>query len=1471
PMTTYAVATDKASFSLSTGLLPGILTPGQTISYTLSQSYGQSLSTTINTNLNANGFRDSKGSGWNTVNKPSSFDMNDMPGFYGNSSTVFEPVFYLTVPAQMSLVTDETTGLPYTTQGVGWKGISSQPKVTTFVNADGLTVYKVDFTGTGFTWYPINQQVTVTLKVNDDAFSAVVPFMSTKPSGEGSYNDVNYVDKTNYSNSQLTGANNSAAHFGATGESIMPFMVYGNAISSDTQTNLNDLQNLYILKQDGTKEVGLSSVQGYGAYAGATGMATLTGNKANGQSILIQAPQGMILQGTIKSNHARGNAYQTMTSNYPLENGQDKHQLRIRLANNTSSLTTNVGAVWNLPQVVTSNTDTTPGTFKLILTGANQDPDGVVSLYTTHSAVLSSNGKSVVLDNGHTYYFNVSDGTSTTTPADLMTADQVTDWSSIQGGISIASSIQPMGTDDVILNVSNPNSFTDKGKVVQITTAFRADRFDNVTNSVTDAFDTTGKIQFLDQDGHNINGYPDSVGSFNAQGRPTGPTGGVGQPIINNLQQIPGYVFVKTDGDTVFNVKGNATLVNHYQVNRAQLVTTNKPSGTQVSEIALADPTPNTGATDSTAVDNITFTNTDATLAAAGWTYKVVAPDGKTYNDLASALTANATYDTVADSGSTISQVFTVNYTLNANALQLGTITKVFDGDATTDPAAKFTGTLPAGITEPTWARTDFNDPTSQNVGSYDVTLSAAGLVKLQAANPGKTITADNIAKGTFTITARPITVAAPTLTKTYDGKAYTGADNKITVTGMDGVLTTATQPVYTSTDISKIVNANTAANPSYAITITANAADNGNYTITKTDGSLTINPLPLDPATPNTPDTPVNPKTPNNNPQFQTSVIVKGATKVYDGDATTDPTSFTVQGPAKYTDFVIPTLVDGDFDKSGITSQNVGNYTVKLTTDGFKKIQDANPNYTLTSGDVQDGLFVITPAPVSVTGPTLTKVYDGNAYTEADLTKPKAVLSYSGKPAKGNDIVASLADLSTFKNVGTYTLTVTAAATDNPNYTVTSTDGKLTITAQPLAANVTIKTATKVYDGDVTTDPTTFTVEGPTGVTDFDTTGLTASDFDVTGITSQNVGNYTIKLTAAGLAKLQANNKNYSFTSDKVTNGSFTITQAPVTITAPTLTKSYDGKPYDITAEALKAQATVAGKPTKGDALNFTLTDISKDINKATYPIVVTAADADNSNYKLTKVDGNLMIGVHPLTPATPNTPDTPVNPNEPNENPQLETSLVVSGKMKTYDGDKSTDPTTFNVLGPKQYTDFTIPALTADDFDVSGITSQDVGLYTVKLSASGLKKIQDANTNYDLKAEDVQDGLFNIVKRDIGAQGPHLTKVYDGKAYSEPDPKNPKAIITYVGVPKLGTTPVVTIDDFSADIYAGGTYVLPLTVSDKGIDNKNYHIVPTDGSLTITVKPLDPATPNTPDTPINPKTPNDNPALETALVIKG
>ncbi|WP_180245733.1 MBG domain-containing protein, partial [Secundilactobacillus silagincola] len=274
-----------------------------------------------------------------------------------------------------------------------------------------------------------------------------------------------------------------------------------------------------------------------------------------------------------------------------------------------------------------------------------------------------------------------------------------------------------------------------------------------------------------------------------------------------------------------------------------------------------------------------------------------------------------------------------------------------------------------------------------------------------------------------------------------YTVKLPDGTNYSLTVNDLQLVSDDASNPVdSTSTGATDA--------GSYKVELTASAKQaiqnslSKNYAVTIDDstGTFTITKVALTQPAANTAKVPVNVASPDENPQLATSIVVQGATKVYDGDASKDPKTFNVLVPSQYKDFKLSTLDASDFDLSSI-NQDAGSYQVTLNDQGIQALQADNPNYQFDAADVQNGLFVITKAPVAITVSDSAKVYDGTTNvgaTQIEVTSPEGVTI----PTLTTDDF----DLSgiTSANVGSYAVTLNQAGIEalqgaNKNYTITS------------------------------------------------------------------------------------------------------------------------------------------------------------------------------------------------------------------------------------------------------------------------------------------------------------------------------------------------------------------------------------------------------------------------------------------------
>ncbi len=185
-------------------------------------------------------------------------------------------------------------------------------------------------------------------------------------------------------------------------------------------------------------------------------------------------------------------------------------------------------------------------------------------------------------------------------------------------------------------------------------------------------------------------------------------------------------------------------------------------------------------------------------------------------------------------------------------------------------------------------------------------------------------------------------------------------------------------------------------------------------------------------------------------------TITAEDKTKVYDGDAATDPalTATVIGKPASGAEPV--------YSLSREAGQDAKDYAITVTADA-----ESNPNYTIT---VENGTFTITPASVTLTANSGAEIYDGTVKTVTGFTSSVAGLSFTGVSASGNGTDAGNYPVTFFG------VTIGTTRDTTGNYVVTgTTDGTLTI--DPAAVTITVDNKTKVRGED---DPAfTGTVEG--------------------------------------------------------------------------------------------------------------------------------------------------------------------------------------------------------------------------------------------------------------------------------------------------------------------------------------------------------------------------------------------------------
>ena len=536
-------------------------------------------------------------------------------------------------------------------------------------------------------------------------------------------------------------------------------------------------------------------------------------------------------------------------------------------------------------------------------------------------------------------------------------------------------------------------------------------------------------------------------------------------------------------------------------------------------------------------------------------------------------------YTVAVSSGSAQSAI--VSQAFNAPLVAL--LTENFAGaplpGATIDfspPATGASATLSAGS-----AVTDANGLASvtatanATAGTYAVTASAADgtLASYNLTNQigpifsgliGQTVTYGGTMTFTGTLAAGGQVPHGEAVVVTVEGIAHEAE------IGSDGSFSTQ----FTGADV--VLNASsTAYNVSYTY------STDGVFLEADGSNQLTVNPAPL-------------------------TIIATSGTKGYDGTTSSSgtPTFGTLYNGDTVTGLTQAFASKNVLGTSGSTLMVTG-YTIN---DG-----DGGKDYTVTT---QDAPGTITPAALTITATSGTKVYDGT--TSSSQTPTHGTL-YSG------DTVTGLTQAFTSKNVlGTSgsTLMVTGYTVNDGNggrdYTVIAETATGTIT--PVRLTVRANNVSTLYGSPpALTDTITGFVGG-----DNSSVVSGAPIMATTAAAGANAGAYPITIAAGRLSAT-----NYIFPAADLIAGTLTVTPAPLVITAVS-TNMIAGQPVPTLT------AVYSGFKNGETPASFTLPPILRSVvspSSAPGNYLITASGASSPNYTITYVPGTLTVILAPAT----------------------------------------------------------------------------------------------------------------------------------------------------------------------------------------------------------------------------------------------
>lgn len=666
----------------------------------------------------------------------------------------------------------------------------------------------------------------------------------------------------------------------------------------------------------------------------------------------------------------------------------------------------------------------------------------------------------------------------------------------------------------------------------------------------------------------------------------------------------------------------------------------------------------------------------------------------------------------------------------------------------------------------PLYTEADFAFTGTATAKGTDADSYAMGLTpeQFENTNPNFEKVTFIVTDGKLTITPRSVKLTSATDEKVYDGTPLTRPD--VTVTG-DGFVAGEVSDIRAT---GTVTNVSDGEQPNTIVYTTSAGYKPGNYSIEKDEGTLTITPV---------------------TDKVTVTVTGNNGSVGYDGN------EHSVTGYTTAIDNQLYTVSDFTFTGEAIAKgTDADSYQM-----GLNKSQFANnsANFANVEFVVNDGALTVTPRPVTITAKSANFTYDGQTHTlpEAEITG-----------LVGNDaITVTVAGEIRYptatpvvNEVKGYEFTAGKAS----NYSVTTANGELTMswpTAQKVV--VTANTATKTYDGTPLTDGG-YTVEFG-GQTYHLAAGQPQELANGDVLTVQIEGSVTDvepSPTANKIVSVSIMNGTtdvHHIYNVQRENGELQVTPMPLTVTAGSDSKIYDGT-------ALTKNSYTSTDPAAGDTL-ASVTVTGSQTNAGSSENIASGAklmrgDRDvTANYAIEYLPGTLTV-----TPVTD------------------KVTVTITGY---------TDTVTYNgaersVTGYE--TVISNPLYKAEDFTFSGeaiAKGIDADTYKMNLTAAQFENNSHNFTNVEFT---VTDGWLKIDPMALTITADSGSKVYDGTALT-------KNSYTSTAPAAGDTLASVTVTGSQKDVGSSDNVArdAKLMRGDRDV-TANYAIEYVNGKLTVT-----------------------------------
>ena len=558
--------------------------------------------------------------------------------------------------------------------------------------------------------------------------------------------------------------------------------------------------------------------------------------------------------------------------------------------------------------------------------------------------------------------------------------------------------------------------------------------------------------------------------------------------------------------------------------------------------------------------------------------------------------------------------------------------------------------------------------------------------------------------------------------------------------------------------------------------------------------------------------------------------------------------TSFTYDGSEKVpTAEVTEGIIEGDsatLSVSGAVAAAGQNYTATAT------ISPENANYTLTNDSIT---FVINKAKVSVSGNNATAEYKAAEYTEAEI---KAAVFTNGLP---DDATTNIAVSPESVINASDSATVTVTLKDGNNYEFeagATTQFTFTVVAKEISLPEGSADNTAVYNPLTTYTAAKITelIFGTASVENV-TVKVMNGDVEISGDTSiSNAGVYTVTATA---------NENYVFVADTVTQYTFEITKAPITLgvsvadwiygnqaSAPVITGNdgngavtylYKGDGYSDSAVPTKAgtyslEITVAetvnyqgGKASCEFTIEKAVVTVPTIEDKAYTGEILTADIADTDEYEVVENNGGRDVATYDVVIRLKDAANYKWSDGTETAEITLEFNIVASGN--SWINEPSIDGWTYGETPAQpQYqaekghetavVEFKLQSEADSKYrTVEDLSKLDAGAYNMRVSVpktedyGGLSMVVEftvekaaINVTVDMIGWTYGEAANNpVITGNVGSGA--VTYLYTGDGYSD------SAVPTNAGTYSLEITVAETVN------YQGGKESCEFTIAKKAI----------------------------------------------------